>query len=50
MRPNLKRPMLLSARPSLREVILSWIRYYNLERPHQALGYQAPFEAMAIAA
>jgi len=33
-----------------REVISRWIRYYNLERPHQALGYQAPSEVMAIAA
>ena len=33
-----------------REVISSWIRYYNLERPHQALGYQSPSEVMAIAA
>jgi len=33
-----------------REVIRNWIRYYNKERPHQALGYQAPSEAMAIVA
>jgi len=31
-------------------VIRSWIRYYNLERPHQALGYQAPSEVMPIVA
>ncbi|WP_408033340.1 transposase [Thermodesulfatator autotrophicus] len=33
-----------------REVISSWIRYYNLERPHQALEYQAPSDMLAIAA
>ena len=33
-----------------REVIGTWMRYYNMERPHQALGYQAPSEIMVIAA
>ena len=32
-----------------REVIGDWMRYYNLERPHQALGYQAPSDMLAIA-
>jgi len=33
-----------------REEISSWIRYYNMERPHQALKYQIPSEVMALPA
>ncbi len=34
----------------VRQVIGAWIRYYNTERPHQALGYKAPAHAVASAA
>ena len=27
-----------------REGIDGWLRFYNFERPHQALGYQAPMQ------
>ncbi|HDD53653.1 MAG: hypothetical protein DRH12_16660 [Deltaproteobacteria bacterium] len=27
-----------------------WIRYYNTQRPHQALGYKAPVEVYENAA
>ncbi len=33
-----------------RQVIGAWIRYYNVERPHQALGYRAPAQVVATAA
>lgn len=26
-----------------RRVISQWMRFYNTERPHQSLGYVAPF-------
>ncbi len=26
------------------EKVRSWIRWYNEERPHQALGYQSPVQ------
>ena len=30
-----------------REVIGQWIRHYNTERPHQALGYRVPAQLAA---
>jgi putative transposase len=27
------------------QVIEDWVRFYNTERPHSALGYQTPLEA-----
>jgi putative transposase len=32
-----------------RQVIADWIRYYNTQRPHQALGYQTPHQAKKAA-
>lgn len=29
------------------QAITTWIRWYNTERPHQALGYRSPQEYMA---
>lgn len=31
-------------------VIGDWIQFYNLKRPHQALGMKTPAEAFALAA
>lgn len=28
-----------------KETISKWIEFYNTERPHQALGYECPFDA-----
>jgi len=30
-----------------RDVIGRWMRHYNTERPHQALGYQVPAQLAA---
>jgi len=30
-----------------RAALSSWIRHYNTERPHQALGYRAPVQLAA---
>ena len=32
------------AQQALRREITTWIRWYNTERPHQALGYRSPTE------
>ncbi|TDA95478.1 hypothetical protein E0702_15330 [Halomonas marinisediminis] len=42
-------PSLRVAGPS-QVVIERWIRYYNEERPHQALGYVAPRAHPALVA
>ena len=36
--------------PHARQVIGAWVRYYNTERPHQALAYKAPAHVVASAA
>lgn len=33
-----------------RQVIAAWRKHYNTERPHSALGYRSPLEAMKITA
>ena len=44
MREELLDAELFESLEEAREKILNWVKWYNLERPHSALGYRTPFE------
>ena len=44
MKEELLNAELFESLEEVREKILNWVKWYNLERSHSALGYRTPFE------